>query len=201
MQITQAAAPRLAGPSVLSLFGSLRQVAERGLAEVDRIVRGDFDERDAMEAVSREELLDRVRDGLVTVLDVRSADEFAAGHVPGALNIPLHELEQRIAEFNPDQDIVAYCRGAYFVMSFEAVAALRARFQGAKAGRWPARMESFRLADRDLPSLRLIEGHRQSSLKHSVYWFQPHRTPDPPAPYASGDTVPGGGAGSGTSRK
>lgn len=124
---------RLADPSVLSLFGSLRQVAERGLAEVDRIVRSYFEERDAMEAVSREELLDRVRDGLVTVLDVRPADEFAAGHIPGALNIPLHELELRIAEFDPDQEIVAYCRGAYCVMSFEAVAALRAR--GFKARR------------------------------------------------------------------
>ncbi len=124
---------RLADPSVLSLFGSLRQVAERGLAEVDRIVRGYFDERDAMEAVSREELLDRVRYGLVTILDVRPADEFAAGHVPGALNIPLHELEQRIAEFDPDQEFVAYCRGAYCVMSFEAVATLRAR--GFKARR------------------------------------------------------------------
>jgi rhodanese-related sulfurtransferase/predicted transcriptional regulator len=117
---------RLADPSVLSLFGSLRQVAERGLAEVDRIVRSYFDERDAMEAVSREELLDSARDGLVTVLDVRPADEFAAGHVPGALNIPLHELELRLAELDPDQEIVAYCRGAYCVMSFEAVAALRA---------------------------------------------------------------------------
>ena len=80
-----------------------------------------------MEAVSREELPDRVRDGLVTVLDVRPADEFAAGHVLGALNIPLHELELRIAELDPDQEIVAYCRGAYCVMSFEAVAAPRDR--------------------------------------------------------------------------
>lgn len=118
---------RLAGPAVLSLFASLRQVAERGLAEVDRIVQSYFDKRDAMEAVSREELLKRARDGLVTILDVRPADEFAAGHVPGALNIPLHELELRIAELDPDQEIVAYCRGAYCVMSFEAVAALRAR--------------------------------------------------------------------------
>jgi len=118
---------RLADPAVLSLFGSLRQVAERGLGEVDRIVRGYFQERDAMEAVSREELLDRAHDGLVTVLDVRPADEFAAGHVPGALNIPLNELELRLTELNPDQEIVAYCRGAYCVMSFEAVAALRVR--------------------------------------------------------------------------
>lgn len=118
---------RLADPAVLSLFASLRQVAELGLAEVDRIVRGYFDERDAMEAISRAELLERARDGLVTVLDVRPADEFASGHVPGALNIPLRDLELRISELDPDQEIVAYCRGAYCVMSFEAVAALRAR--------------------------------------------------------------------------
>ena len=99
---------RLADPVVLSLFGSLRQVAERGLGEVDRIVRSYFEERDAMEAVSREELMDRARDGLVTVLDVRPADEYAAGHVRGALNIPLDELELRLSELNPDQEIVAY---------------------------------------------------------------------------------------------
>jgi ArsR family transcriptional regulator len=124
---------RLADPAVLSLFASLRLVAERGLAEVERIVRSYFAERDAMEAISREELLDRARDGLITVLDVRPADEFAAGHVPGALNIPLQELELRIAELDPDQEIIAYCRGAYCVMSFEAVAELRAH--GFKARR------------------------------------------------------------------
>lgn len=118
---------RLADPAVLSLFASLRQVAERGLAEVDRIVRSYFTERDAMEAISREELLQRARDGLVTVLDVRPADEFAAGHVLGALNIPFPELELRMAELDPDQEVIAYCRGTYCVMSFEAVAALRAR--------------------------------------------------------------------------
>ena len=74
---------RLADPVVLSLFGSLRQVAERGLGEVDRIVRSYFEKHDAMEAISREELMERARDGLVTVLDVRPSDEFAAGHVRG----------------------------------------------------------------------------------------------------------------------
>jgi len=124
---------RLADPAVLSLFAALRQVAERGMTEVDRIVKSYFIERDAMEAVSREELMHRARDGLVTVLDVRPSDEFAASHVPGALNIPLEELELRIGEIDPDQEVIAYCRGAYCVMSFEAVAALRAR--GFKARR------------------------------------------------------------------
>jgi ArsR family transcriptional regulator len=124
---------RLADPAVLSLFACLRQVAERGLAEVDRIVRSYFVERDAMEALSREELLERARDGLVMVLDVRPADEFAAGHIPDAVNIPLNELMLRIAELDPNQEIVAYCRGAYCVFSFEAVAALRT--QGFKVRR------------------------------------------------------------------
>jgi rhodanese-related sulfurtransferase/DNA-binding HxlR family transcriptional regulator len=118
---------RLADDAVVGLLESLRQVAERNLAEVDRIVRGYFMDRDTMEPVSRDELLERTRQGLVTVLDVRPADEFAAGHLPGAVNIPLIELETRMAELDPAHEIVAYCRGAYCVLSFEAVAALRAR--------------------------------------------------------------------------
>jgi rhodanese-related sulfurtransferase/DNA-binding transcriptional ArsR family regulator len=117
----------LADDTVLTLLASLRTVAERNLAEVDRIVRGYFDDRDSMEPVTREELTERMRDGLVTVIDVRPADEFAMGHVPGAINVPLISLEARIADFDPGREIVAYCRGAYCVMSFEAVAILRKR--------------------------------------------------------------------------
>jgi ArsR family transcriptional regulator len=116
---------RLADETVLELLSCLRRVAERNLAEVNRIVRGYFADRDNMEPVSREELLERLRDGLATVLDVRPADEFAFGHLPGAINIPLSELAARLAEVDPSQEIVAYCRGAYCVLSFEAVAALR----------------------------------------------------------------------------
>ncbi len=117
----------LADEMVLELLSSLRQLAERNVAEVDRIVGGYFADRDSMEPVSREELLDRSYAGLVTVLDVRPPDEFAQGHLPGAINIPLNELEARLADFEIGQEIVAYCRGAYCVLSFEAVAALRAR--------------------------------------------------------------------------
>lgn len=117
---------RTADESVVSLLTALRRVAERNLAEVERIVRSYFSDRDDMEPVSREELLERTRAGLVTVLDVRPADEFDAGHIPGAISIPLTELESRIGELDPAQEIVAYCRGAYCVLSFEAVAALRA---------------------------------------------------------------------------
>ncbi len=117
---------RLADEGVLGLLASLRQVAERNRAEVDRIVRGYFADRDSMEPVSREELLGRLRDGLVTVLDVRPPDEFAMGHLPGAINIPLGDLKARLADLDPGREIVAYCRGAYCVLSFEAVATLRA---------------------------------------------------------------------------
>ncbi|MDF1625390.1 MAG: metalloregulator ArsR/SmtB family transcription factor [Parvibaculaceae bacterium] len=118
---------RLADDAVLGVIAALSGVAERNLAEVDRIRRAYFDDRDSMEPVSREELLHRTRDNLVIVLDVRPADEFEVGHVPGAINIPLSELEARLAELDPDHEIVAYCRGAWCVLSFEAVAALRAR--------------------------------------------------------------------------
>ena len=79
-----------------------------------------------MQVRAREELLEQSRAGAVTVLDVRPPDEFALGHLPGAMNIPLGELEMRLAEFDPGQEIVAYCRGPYCVLSYEAVAALRA---------------------------------------------------------------------------
>jgi ArsR family transcriptional regulator len=118
---------RLADEGVLGLLAALRRVAERNRAEVERILRGYFRDRDAMEPVSRAELLERLRAGLVAVLDVRPADEFAQGHLPGARNIPLAELEARLAELDPDREIVAYCRGPWCVLAFEAVAALRAR--------------------------------------------------------------------------
>jgi rhodanese-related sulfurtransferase/DNA-binding MarR family transcriptional regulator len=118
---------RLADESVLGLMQSLFEVGERNLAEVDRILRVYFDERDNMEPVTRAELVDRTRNGLITVLDVRPHDEYEAGHLPGAINISLGDLEARLGELDPTHEVVAYCRGAYCVLSFEAVAALRAR--------------------------------------------------------------------------
>ena len=118
---------RLADDAVLELLAALRRIAERNVAEVERVVRNYFNARDDMEAVSRGELLERSRAGTVTILDVRPEDEFALGHLPGALNIPLRELEARLGELHPKQEIVAYCRGPYCVLSYEAVAKLRAR--------------------------------------------------------------------------
>ncbi len=116
---------RLADDRVLDLMHALFDVGERNVAEVDQIIRRYFSARDSMEPVSREELVNRSRVGLVTVLDVRPPDEFNAGHLPGAVNIPLANLESRLAELDRAHEVVAYCRGAYCVLSFEAVAALR----------------------------------------------------------------------------
>jgi ArsR family transcriptional regulator len=119
---------RLAGDTeVVELMRALGRVGERNVAEVNRIMIDYFRARDALEAVSRKDLVARLRDGLVTVLDVRPEDEFALGHLPGALNIPLGKLEHRLSELPTDRDIIAYCRGPYCVLSFEAVVALRAR--------------------------------------------------------------------------
>ncbi|MER9058144.1 metalloregulator ArsR/SmtB family transcription factor [Mesorhizobium sp. M0910] len=112
---------------VVELMKALGRVGERNVAEVNRVMTDYFQARDALEAVSPEELVSRLRDGLVTVLDVRSEDEFALGHLPGALNIPFAELENRLAELPANREVIAYCRGRYCVLSFEAVAALRAR--------------------------------------------------------------------------
>jgi ArsR family transcriptional regulator len=118
---------RLADDAVLELLAALRRIAERNVAEVERLVRSYFNDRDSLEPVSRAELLKLSRAGAVTVLDVRPEDEFALGHLPGAVNIPLRALAARLSELNPSQEIVAYCRGPYCVLSYEAVAALRAR--------------------------------------------------------------------------
>ena len=118
---------RLSDDAVVGLLASVRQIAERNLAEVQRVLDGYFHECDALEPVSRDELAQRMHDGLVTVLDVRPEDEFAAGHLPGAINIPLRELEKQLADLPRDHEIVAYCRGPYCVLSFEAVSALRER--------------------------------------------------------------------------
>jgi ArsR family transcriptional regulator len=124
---------RLSDASVLDLAAALRRVAERNLAEVRQLIGSYFHERDALEPVSRKELTRRLKDGLVTVLDVRPEDEFAVGHLPQAVNIPLRELARRLREIPENHEIIAYCRGPYCVLAFEAVALLRRR--GFKARR------------------------------------------------------------------
>jgi ArsR family transcriptional regulator len=135
---------RLADDAVLELIALLCRIAERNLAAVDHVVRNYFHDRDSMEPVSRATLADRIRAGLVTVLDVRPEDEFQLGHLPGSINIPLRELKQRLSELAPKREVVAYCRGPYCVLSYEAVALLRAR--GFKARRLEDGLPEWRAA-------------------------------------------------------
>lgn len=118
---------RLSDSAVLDLLAALTRIGERHVAEVEKIVRTYFESRDAMEPVSRSELLSRMKKGDVQVLDVRPEDEFALAHLPGAVNIPLDELKRKLATLDPVKEIVAYCRGPWCVLSFEAVAMLRTK--------------------------------------------------------------------------
>jgi rhodanese-related sulfurtransferase/DNA-binding transcriptional ArsR family regulator len=116
---------RIAGDDVIDLLRSLRRTGQRHISEVNEVVIGYFINRDSLEPVSRKELLRRSKDGLVTVLDVRPREEYEVGHIPGALNVPLDEIKKQLARLPKEQEIIAYCRGEYCVLAFEAVAALR----------------------------------------------------------------------------
>ena len=118
----------ISGDDVIKLLDALRAVAERHVTDVQHLVNTYLTVKDDLEPIPRSELLERVRDGLVTVLDVRPAEEYAAGHVPGAVNIPLQELEDRLEELNQEgenREVVAYCRGPHCILAFDAVARLR----------------------------------------------------------------------------
>jgi rhodanese-related sulfurtransferase/DNA-binding MarR family transcriptional regulator len=116
---------RLADDEVCAFFQALRTLAESRLAEIERVQRAFLAGREGMEAVDREALLARVRSGEVTVLDVRPREEYQAGHIPGAISVPLDELEQHLAELPRGREVVAYCRGPYCVLAVEAVERLR----------------------------------------------------------------------------
>lgn len=135
---------RLASDEVVGLLETLGKVGEVHLAEIERIVRIYFAAKDDMEPVPAKELLDRARKGLVTVLDVRPPEEFSAGHLPGAVNIPIHELEKRLSELPKRKEVVAYCRGPYCLMSYDAVQLLRRK--GLKARRLQAGLPEWRRA-------------------------------------------------------
>ena len=115
----------VADEAVVDFFRSLRVLAASRLAELDQITRQFFKDRDTLEPVNRKALLARARKGLVTVLDVRPAEEYRAGHIAGAISIPLHELKDRLRELGRDQEIVAYCRGPYCVFAAQAVELLQ----------------------------------------------------------------------------
>jgi rhodanese-related sulfurtransferase/predicted transcriptional regulator len=117
---------------VLDAVAALRGIAEARNRAVEDLLGSYLGQRDALEPVPALELLERVRDGLATVIDVRPPEEFAQGHIPGALNIPLDQLERRLGEIPGDREAVAYCRGPWCVLSFEAVARLRAAGRAAR---------------------------------------------------------------------
>src|SRR5919109_1746471 len=123
----------LAGEDVLALWLALRNASAARLAEVERAARDYLGEE--VEAIRREELIERLGRGEVVLLDVRPVEEFAAGHIEGARSVPLAELERRLAELPRDREIVAYCRGPFCAYAHEAVRRLRA------AGRPARRLE------------------------------------------------------------
>jgi rhodanese-related sulfurtransferase len=133
---------RLADQTVCEFFRAMRVLAESRLAEVEQIKRRFLAGKEGMEPVDREALLKRVREGAVTVLDVRPVEEYNAGHIPGALSIPLKELQLRLLDLPHDKQIVAYCRGPYCVLSIQAVEILRAK--GFKAVRIEEGIQDFR---------------------------------------------------------
>ncbi len=135
---------RLAGDEVAAFLVALRDLARSRLAEVDEVVRDYFMARDELEPVSRSELVERATQGKVVILDVRPREEFAAGHIPGALSVPLDQLDIALARLPKRAQIVAYCRGPYCVMAPQAVERLRAR--GFKARRLADGMPEWRLA-------------------------------------------------------
>jgi rhodanese-related sulfurtransferase len=117
---------RLAGPEVFELWRTLRTLAASRLAEIERLAAAYLGARDELEPVTRQELARRLQDGdSLVVLDVRPVAEYAAGHLPGAVSIPVGELRRRLAELPGDREIVAYCRGPYCAFAHEAVAVLR----------------------------------------------------------------------------
>src|SRR5215211_2216954 len=117
---------RLAAPEVFELWRSLRTLAGARLVEVERLAAAYLGARDELEPVTRQELARRLEDGeRLVVLDVRPAAEYAAGHLPGAVSIPVGELRRRLAEVPADREVVAYCRGPYCAFAHEAVAVLR----------------------------------------------------------------------------
>jgi len=123
----------VAGPDVVTLIATLGHVAETRIAEVEQLVRTYITARDDLEPIPAAELLKRVKLGLVTVLDVRPAEEYTAGHLPGAINVPVEHLAKRLRKLPKGREVIAYCRGPYCLLSVDAVTLLRSK--GLKARR------------------------------------------------------------------
>lgn len=123
---------RLADPAVFDLSRAIRTVAEHQLADLQRLVREHFGERSHAQPVEMDELLKRARSRNVVVLDTRPANEYAAGHIPGALSVPVDDLQRQLRQFPKDKDYVAYCRGPYCVYADRAVEILRSHGRRAR---------------------------------------------------------------------
>ena len=117
---------RLADDGVADLYFMLRDIARDRLAEVEQIARDYFESRDELEPVGRDDLLSRIGKGDVVLIDVRPAEEYVAGHIPGAMSVPLDDLQDRMQQLPAGVDVVAYCRGPYCVLAREAITRLRA---------------------------------------------------------------------------
>jgi len=115
----------VSGGGVIRLLAALQEVAQNNVAEVTQLVNTYLTSKDSLEPVSVDDLADRMRSGLVTIVDVRPQEEYAAGHLPGAIHVPLADIEKNLDALPRDREIVAYCRGPFCVLSFEAVAQLR----------------------------------------------------------------------------
>ncbi len=124
---------RVAGDGIVRLLAMLRAVGEEHVADVDRLVKLFLDSKDDLEPVPAKELWQRVKQGLVTVLDVRPPEEYAQGHIRGAINVPVAELKKRLHQIPAGQEVVAYCRGPYCLLAYDAVQVLRKK--GIKARR------------------------------------------------------------------
>lgn len=140
----------IAGDDVAALLAALHKVSEHRVAEIDQLLQTWLAHRDEMEAVPAREVLERAKKGLVVVLDVRPPEEFSAGHLPHSINIPIHELEKRLKELPKRKEVIAYCRGPYCLMSYDAVTLLRKK--GMKARRMEAGLPEWRAAG--LPVVR-----------------------------------------------
>ncbi len=134
----------VSGEGVVKLLAALQEVAQHNVAEVTKLVNTYLTSKDSLEPVSVGDLVDRMRNGLVTVIDVRPPEEYAAGHLYGAINVPLADLEKNLGKLPRSLEVIAYCRGPFCLMSFEAVAQLRSK--GIKARRLETGFPEWKVA-------------------------------------------------------
>jgi rhodanese-related sulfurtransferase/DNA-binding transcriptional ArsR family regulator len=160
---------RLAEPAVFELCAAIRRVAERRLADLERLLNEHFGDRSPAAAVGMRDLLERMRSNEVIVLDARPAREYAAGHIAGAISVPIDELQERLRSLPRDKDYVAYCRGPYCVYADRAVDLLtksRRRARRLVEGFPEWRAAGLPIAPADSPARRVRRAHPSRSRGH-----------------------------------